>query len=130
MALPKWLARVNRRFVNPGAIKRGRWPVLIHTGRTSGTVYRTPLEVRRIDDLYVFTINYGSGSDWPRNVMAMGSAVLEIGGRSIPLAEPRLVAAAAAYKLLPPHTKTPPTFVGVDKCLLMTQVAAESQQPR
>ena len=121
MALPTWLARINRRFTNPAAIKRGKWPVLTHVGRTSGVVYRTPLEAYPTSTGYLFTVNYAS-SDWPRNVMAAGGAQLDLDGGTIDLENPRMVPTEEAYSLLEPGAKTPPSWVGVRECLV-TDVA-------
>jgi hypothetical protein len=99
MALPTWLARFNRRWINPRAVMRGNWPVLVDVGRNSGTTYRTPLEAYPLadGDGYVFTINYGSKSDWPRNVMAAGSATVEIDGESLELRNPRMDMSSSAW---------------------------------
>ena len=43
MPFPRWLAHVNKRVFNPIEERRGARPVLIHTGRSSGRTYRTPL---------------------------------------------------------------------------------------
>lgn len=126
MPLPTWLARANRRWVNPKAVERGKWPVLHHVGRKSGKDYRTPLDVFEIDGGFLFTVNYGSSSDWPRNVMAAGGAVLEKDGVRYELVEPRLVPANEGYRMLHPHAKTPPSLVKVEECLV---VAAASSSP-
>jgi hypothetical protein len=96
--------------------------VLIHVGRTSGRVYRTPLEAYPTADGYLFTVNYAQ-SDWPRNVMAAGSASLLIDGTSIDLIKPRLLPVEAAYRLTRPDAKVPPNWVGVKECLVTTAVS-------
>lgn len=128
MALPTWLARVNRRWINPRAVMRGNWPVLVHVGRSSGTTYRTPLEAYPLadGDGYVFTINYGSKSDWPRNVMAAGSATLETDGDSLELRNPRMLPVGEAYPLLSDDANTPPDFVGVEQCLVVSLAPVRS----
>lgn len=124
MALPRWLAEINRKFVNPGAIKRGSWPVLVHVGRNSGRIYRTPLDATPVGaEEYAFIVNYGRKSDWPKNVMAAGKAELELGKETITLADPKLVPATEAFEMFPPDAKKPPAFVGVEQCLLMKRVS-------
>jgi len=108
MPMPRWLARINKRVFNPTEIKRGVRPVLIHTGRTSGTTYRTPLDAHPVEDGYVFIPNYGPRTDWLRNVMAAGTASLRIDVREIELDNPRLVRKDSVWQLLPAGTKTPP----------------------
>lgn len=66
MPMPKWLTHVNKRVFNPGAIARGKRPVLTHIGRTSGTTYRTPLDAHPVDGGYLFILVYGSRSDWSK----------------------------------------------------------------
>lgn len=128
MPLPRWLARVNKRFLNPGAIKRGAWPVLVHTGRTSGHTYRTPLDMFEVDGGYLFTINYGSRSDWPKNVVAAGEAGLELDGETIDLTDPRILPVGEAYELMAPDAKKPPSFVGVEECLVTTAVRVDANR--
>jgi hypothetical protein len=44
MPYPRWLAKVNKRIFNPREVRRGERPVVIHDGRSSATVYETPLD--------------------------------------------------------------------------------------
>lgn len=121
MALPTWLARFNRRYTNRIVLKRGSWPVLIHKGRNTGNTYRTPLDAYPTDDGFMFTVNYND-SDWPKNVMAAGSATLRLDGEDIALIEPVLLTPSDAYPLInDPTKKTPPSLVGVVHCLMMTR---------
>lgn len=121
MALPTWLARFNRRYTNQMALKRESWPVLVHKGRNTGKTYRTPLGVYPTEKGFLFTVNYDR-SDWPRNVIAAGSATLRIDGEDIRLVEPELLPPSQAYPLITdPSLKTPPSFVGVEQCLVMTR---------
>ena len=53
MSLPRWLAQINKRLFNPIEERRGVRPVLIHTGRSSGKTYRTPLDAHRLTDGYL-----------------------------------------------------------------------------
>jgi deazaflavin-dependent oxidoreductase (nitroreductase family) len=108
MPMPRWLAHINKRVFNPLEIKRGTRPVLIHTGRSSGTTYQTPLDAHPIEGGYLFLPIYGPRTDWVRNVLAAGTARLRIEGREIELASPRLVNQDEARRLLPPTTKIPP----------------------
>ena len=48
----------------------GRFLVLLHTGRKSGRLYRTPINYAEINgDVYV-TAGFGRIADWYRNIMA------------------------------------------------------------
>jgi deazaflavin-dependent oxidoreductase (nitroreductase family) len=107
MPLPRWLARINKRVVNPGEIRRGVRPVLIHVGRSSGRTYRTPLDAHPVLDGYLFIPLYGPRTDWVRNVLAAGTARLSIGGEEMRLASPRMVRKKDVWPLLLAGTKTP-----------------------
>ncbi len=86
MPMPRWWGHVNKRVFNPRAISSGKWPVLTHVGRTSGTTYRTPLDAYPVEGGYVFILVYGSGSDWVQNVLKAGSARLSSTRRRCALA--------------------------------------------
>ena len=88
--MPRWVARLNRRVLNPLELERGRWPVLHHVGRVSGHEYRTPVGVVRLADGYAVVLVYGRRTEWLRNVLAAGECVLEIDGRHVPLTHPRI----------------------------------------
>ena len=117
MPVPKLVAKFNKRFINPREVKRGNWPVLVHVGRSSGKTYRTPLEVHPVDGGYVFILMYGSGSDWVQNVLAAGSATLDVGGKAVELVSPRLVSKEHAWQLMATDTKAPPGFLRVSEYL-------------
>lgn len=91
MRMPRWWGRVNRTVFNPRELARGERPVLTHVGRVTGTVHRTPLDAYPVDGGYLFTLVYGSGSDWVRNVLAAGHAELSVDGTTVRLTAPRLV---------------------------------------
>jgi len=107
MALPRWLARINKRVFNPLEVRRGVRPVLIHVGRSSGKTYRTPLDAHSLPDGYVFIPMYGPRTDWLKNVLVAGAACLSIGGKEIELGSPRMVRKKDIWPLLPTTTKTP-----------------------
>jgi deazaflavin-dependent oxidoreductase (nitroreductase family) len=77
---------VTRRFAGhlPG------FAILVYSGRRSGRVYRTPMNVFRHGDDYVFALTYGSDVQWVRNVMAAGGCELEVRGKTVRLTGPQL----------------------------------------
>jgi deazaflavin-dependent oxidoreductase (nitroreductase family) len=95
MALPRWLARFNRRIMNrltgPLAPYLPGFGVVVHCGRRSGRLYRTPVNVFPRRGGFVVALTYGPHSDWVRNVLADGGCVLETRGRSLALTKPRLL---------------------------------------
>ncbi|HLH58349.1 MAG TPA: nitroreductase family deazaflavin-dependent oxidoreductase [Streptosporangiaceae bacterium] len=94
MTLPKRLARLNRAGLNRLTRRIApRLPglgVVVHRGRRSGRVYRTPVNVFAQPDGYVFALTYGPDADWVRNVLAAGGCELLTHGRRVRLTEPRV----------------------------------------
>ena len=88
--------RFSRLFVRwlPG------FAILGYRGRKSGKAYRTPMNVFRRGDEWVFALTYGSDVQWVRNVLAAGEATLEVRRRKIRLVDPRLVV-DAQRRLMP-----------------------------
>jgi deazaflavin-dependent oxidoreductase (nitroreductase family) len=89
------IARFNRivtnRILGPLAPFVPGMGVIVHTGRTSGRQYRTPVLVFSRDDRYIIALTYGPETDWVRNVMAAGGCTLETRGRTLRLSQPRLL---------------------------------------
>jgi deazaflavin-dependent oxidoreductase (nitroreductase family) len=83
------------RVINPLTRRFAGWlpgfAILTHVGRTSGRVYRTPINVFRRGDHYLFALTYGSDVDWVKNIMAAGSVEMRTRGRGIHLVEPELI---------------------------------------
>ncbi|MGW5106660.1 nitroreductase family deazaflavin-dependent oxidoreductase [Nocardia sp. NPDC004123] len=119
MPMPRWWGHVNKRLFNPRAIANGKWPVLTHIGRTSGTTYRTPLDAHPVPGGYLFVLVYGSRADWVRNVLAAGGASLRIGGRDVELAAPRIVGETEAFQALPADAARPPKLFRITEFLRM-----------
>ena len=119
MPMPLWWGHINKHVFNRMALKRDSWPVITHVGRTSGKVYRTPLEVHRIDGGVVFILVYGSGSDWVKNILASGEATLTTKGKEEKLVAPRLISEQDAWATMPADTKRPPKMLNVGEFLQM-----------
>jgi deazaflavin-dependent oxidoreductase (nitroreductase family) len=95
MALPPWLARFNRQVTNrvtsTFASRVPGFAIVIHTGRRSGRTYRTPVNVFRDGDDYLFALTYGAERDWVRNVQAAGGCEILTRGQRITLTNPRII---------------------------------------
>ncbi len=82
------------RFVNPLTRLFAGWlpwfGILTYKGRTSGRTYRTPMNVFRHGDDYVFALTYGSEVQWVKNVLAAGGCDIRARGRDIRLVEPEV----------------------------------------
>jgi deazaflavin-dependent oxidoreductase (nitroreductase family) len=93
--------------------------VIHHVGRSSGRSYRAALEAHRVDDGFIFMLVYGSRSDWVQNVLATGTATLEIDGTTGDIVEPELITAEQAFDRLPAGAKRPPRLLKIDEFLEM-----------
>jgi deazaflavin-dependent oxidoreductase (nitroreductase family) len=96
MPAPRWVARFNRsvtnRLTGPLAPWLPGFGVVIHTGRRTGTRYRTPVNVfSGADGGFVIALTYGPEAEWVRNVLASGGCALQTRGRTVTLSRPRLV---------------------------------------
>ena len=94
MALPRRLARINRRVTNRVAgLLANRAPgfaVVVHKGRRSGREYRTPVNAFRDDDDFIFALTYGTESDWVKNIVAAGGCAIEYRGETLELRDPQV----------------------------------------
>lgn len=84
--------------------------MLTHVGRSSGNVYRVPLDAQPVDSGYLFILRYGSDSDWVKNVLAAGAARLKVGDEELELTSPRLITKSEASELLAPVGEAPATL--------------------
>ena len=118
MPYPRWLARFNKRVINPWQVRKGRYPVVAHVGRTSGRSFETPLDAFPTRTGFVLVARYGPNSDWVRNILAAGTATLRVDGRDWGLDSPRLVSQEDAIAAL--ISEEPPAdFTKADDFLLM-----------
>jgi deazaflavin-dependent oxidoreductase (nitroreductase family) len=94
MTALSFLRPYTTRFFNPVSRRfAGRFPgfaILVYTGRRSGRTYRTPINVFRHGDEYVFALTYGSDVQWVKNILAAGGCELVTMGRTVRLDDPRL----------------------------------------
>ncbi|MEE3754572.1 nitroreductase family deazaflavin-dependent oxidoreductase [Mycobacterium intracellulare] len=92
MPAPRWVARANKiglnrftKFIAPWA---PGWGVVVHRGRKSGRIFRTPLWVFRRHNGFVIALTYGPETDWVRNVLAAGGCELQTQRRRYQLGAP------------------------------------------
>jgi deazaflavin-dependent oxidoreductase (nitroreductase family) len=64
--------------------------ILTYRGRKSGRTYRTPINVFRHGDEYVFALTYGSDVQWVKNVIAAGGCEIRVRGRDVRLVDPEV----------------------------------------
>lgn len=132
MALSEGLARFNQRVTNRVAgLFAGRAPgfsVLIHTGRRSGKIYRTPILVFRDGDGYRIALTYGDGADWVRNVLAEGGCDLLTRGCLIHLTNPRVIN-DPAQSWAPPPVRLALRLIDAPLSLRLTRTGAQEKRP-
>jgi deazaflavin-dependent oxidoreductase (nitroreductase family) len=90
------MARFNKHVLNRAMIHvAGRVPymgIVIHVGRRSGNVYRTPVNVFRTEEGFRFALTYGRDAEWVRNALAFRAVRLITHHREYELTEPKIVA--------------------------------------
>ncbi|MBL1073872.1 nitroreductase family deazaflavin-dependent oxidoreductase [Nocardia sp. 2] len=105
MPLPQGLARINRRISNPVLGVAARlvpgFGIVIHVGRKSGRVYRSPVMVFERDGGYRVALTYGREVDWLANIRASGTFDFETRGRTVTLTDP-VVGRDASASWAPP----------------------------
>jgi deazaflavin-dependent oxidoreductase (nitroreductase family) len=93
MPISKRVALFNKRVTNRVTRHIAFWmpgfAIVSHVGRRSGRLYRTPVNVFRDGERYVFALTYGADSDWVRNVLAAGGCAIETRRRTVELREPK-----------------------------------------
>jgi deazaflavin-dependent oxidoreductase (nitroreductase family) len=82
----------------------GRLPyfgVVVHRGRSTGRVYRTPVTAFPYRDGFVVALTYGRDVDWLKNVIAEGGCRLVHRGRTIHLTGPRVLSLRQEDQAIP-----------------------------
>lgn len=104
LKLSRRVARFNRAVNNPiqgqYAWLLPPWAVICHHGRRTGRRYRTPVLAFKQGRTLTVVVLYGEESDWVRNLLSGGGEVVR-GGRTYPLADPRVLGEASADGLSP-----------------------------
>lgn len=114
--------RFNRSFTNrlqwrtagrPGAYAS----VIRHRGRRSGRDYETPVVPFATEDGFVIPLPYGPETDWLRNVVAAGSAVLVTGGSTFTVDRPEILPVDSVGDVFPRQEQRAHRWFGVEQCL-------------
>lgn len=120
--------RINRAVFNPRQLRTAGQPgayagVVHHQGRVSGRQYRTPVGTVPTADGFVVALVYGSDTDWVKNVLAAGSAVVTHEGQQYEVGDPALISlASAADTFVDSELRTLHLF-GVQECLRLKTVS-------
>lgn len=118
----KAVRRMNRAVWNPRAMKTAGQPgayasVIQHVGRTSGTPYETPIGPFPTDEGFVIALPYGTTSDWLKNVLAAGSAVIIHDGSTYQVDHPEVIPSEVALRHLPTKEKRNIRMFRIDQFL-------------
>jgi deazaflavin-dependent oxidoreductase (nitroreductase family) len=90
------LFRFQRALANPRQMRSAgtagsSTSVIRHRGRTSGRAYETPVAAVATDDGFVISLQFGSRTDWLRNVLAAGSATIVHEGHAYAVDRPEFI---------------------------------------
>jgi deazaflavin-dependent oxidoreductase (nitroreductase family) len=103
---PKWLARANRVGLNRVAKFIVPWMpgfgMVVHRGRKSGREFRTPINLFRRRDGFVFALTFSSDVDWVKNVMAAGGCEVITRRKRYSLTDPELYVDEDRSERFPP----------------------------
>ena len=119
--------RFNRAFGNPHQMKTAGTPgayasVIQHVGRKTGRSYETPMVPFATEDGFVIALPYGSGTDWVRNVMASGAAIIVHEGNTYRVDQPELVPTAMAAPFMPAKEQRELRRFAIVQCLRVRRV--------
>jgi deazaflavin-dependent oxidoreductase (nitroreductase family) len=91
----RWVAAFNlavtNRITSRFAARLPGFGILIHIGRKSGRLYRTPVNVFRAPEGFLIALTYGRESEWVKNVVAAGACQLVTCGVQYQLSAPTIV---------------------------------------
>lgn len=104
--LPDRMRSVHKHLLNPlmpRLARSARTPLamLEHTGRRSGTSYRTPIVVEPIEGGFVIALRYGESADWYRNLLASGQGTIFWHGNTYTLGKPERMESHRALSAFP-----------------------------
>lgn len=96
MPIPDRVRFINKRFTNhltAGWAGKRFSPIalVLHIGRKSGCLYRTPVLTVERADRFVFALTYGDRVDWYQNVLAAGGCDLLWQGKKFHLQHPQQI---------------------------------------
>jgi deazaflavin-dependent oxidoreductase (nitroreductase family) len=102
--------------------------IISYVGRKSGKRYRTPMNVFRDGESYVFALTYGSDVQWVQNVLAAGKADLQIRNKIIHLVDPELIVDPTRH-LMPLIVRIVLDFARVTEFLRMRPATSPLREP-
>ena len=115
----------NKHVLNPAMMHlagRRHWyaAVMRHIGRRSGRHYATPVVADRVMNGFIVPLPYGTDVDWLRNVLASGSAALQVNGHTYDVIDPEIIDAATAGPQLSPRRRRVFQAFGIKRVVKLT----------
>jgi deazaflavin-dependent oxidoreductase (nitroreductase family) len=101
---------------------RTKASVLRHRGRATGRIYETPVWAAPTEDGFVIAIVYGSRTDWLKNVLASGAAVIVRGRDTYRVERPEIVPMESARAYFSAPLQRIHRLIRVDRCLRVRRV--------
>jgi deazaflavin-dependent oxidoreductase (nitroreductase family) len=133
MPILRRVARLNKRVTNRVTGRFAGWvpgfAIVTHTGRRTGRTYRTPVNVFRDGERYLFALTYGAESDWVRNVLVAKRCAIRTRGRNVELVEPERFA-DPTRRLVPVPVRWILAVLSVTEFLAMTPRRPHSRTGR
>ncbi|MGD0228544.1 MAG: nitroreductase family deazaflavin-dependent oxidoreductase [Terriglobia bacterium] len=91
----RWMAASNRaitnRIISRFAARLPGFGIVMHIGRKSGRLYRTPVKVFAAPGGFLIALTYGRDCQWARNVVSAGDCQLETRSGLYQLSAPTIV---------------------------------------
>jgi hypothetical protein len=116
---------VGNKLQRRSAGRAGAWAAVIqHRGRTSGRTYETPVVPFATDGGFLISLPYGVDTDWLKNVLASGTAVLVSDGNTYTVGRPEVLATADVRDEFPPKEQRTHRRFRIDRCLRLHVVEA------
>jgi deazaflavin-dependent oxidoreductase (nitroreductase family) len=102
--------------------------VIRHTGRKSGRNYETPVTAARHGEFFLIALPYGERTDWLRNVLSKGSAVIVTGGQACDIDQPEVIPMTEATAYFRPSEQRMQRQFGVASALRVRRRPQESPE--
>ena len=93
--------------------------VIMHRGRRSGRLHRTPVVVRPMNGGFAVPMPWGESTDWFRNVKAAGECITRWKGHDYPVERPEVIDAAEAKASFGPVSGAMMRRMGIAHCVRM-----------
>jgi deazaflavin-dependent oxidoreductase (nitroreductase family) len=112
----------NKLLIHIAGRKFGHFAILIHTGRKTGKVYRTPIIAEPVDGGFVIALTYGKKVDWLANVLAKGSCSLFWKEKEYTLFHPEFVNQMIGLNAFPTPLNKVLGKIGIEYFLRLTKI--------